>query len=353
LNPQRVRVYADPDLVPAAAPHVPFLEPLWGPGGDKYEDPRSPISGRFEAWRVRGRELVEEAPLHGADVAVLPAGWEHYARVPERVAAAEAYAERVREAGKPLVVFFVGDSTDAVPLLGAHVYRTSLLRSRRREREHVLPAFARDVAEELGGPPPLRPWRERPVAGFCGYAPDRGLRGFARRILGRTPHPAAVRTAACRALRRSRLVDTRFVFRPAYWAGALDPRGELDYEAMHAARQEFLASLIDSDYVLAVRGGGNFSVRFYEALSCARIPIFLDTDSPLPYENELDWRSLCVWLDESELPEIGAKVARFHAALDPEEFAERQRACRRVYLERLTPQAFFTSLVSGCRGLAP
>jgi hypothetical protein len=357
LSLERLRVHAERDLIPPGAGHAPFLEPLWGPSGDKYDDPRSPIAGRYRAWRAEGAVLLRAAPLDEADIAVLPAGWEHYARVAERRAAALAFAERVRAASRPLVVFYAADSTEPVPLPGAHVFRTSLLRSQRGEREHVLPAFASDLAAALGGEPPVRPWRPRPVVGFCGYAPDAGARGaarrLARRVLGRPPHPASIRTRACRLLKRSGEVDTRFVFRPAYWAGALTPEGGLDFAAMRRAWDEFVENVVESDYVLALRGGGNFSVRLYEALSCGRIPVFVDTDSLLPFEGSVDWRSLCVWLEEPELPQIGAGVAAFHASLGPDGFLRRQRDCRRVYVERLAPEAFFRTLVPVLGGLEP
>jgi len=348
---RRLRVHAERGLVPADTGHAPFLEPLWGPTAEKYDDPRSPLAGRFEAWRAEGAALLEEALLEEADVAVLPAGWEHFARVEEGRAAARDYGERARRAGVPLVVFYVADSTAPVELPGAYVFRTSMLRSRRGMREHLLPAFTPDLEAEL------RPWNPRPLVGFCGYAPDIGpwgtVRRVARRALNRPPHPAYVRTQACRILLRSQDVDTRFVFRSAYWAGASRPNGTIDYEAMRSARSEFVENIIESDYVLAIRGGGNFSIRLYEALSAGRIPIFVDTDTMLPCWDEIDWRSLCVWLDESEVPDIAARVATFHGDAGPERFAERQRACRRAYVERLAPEAWFRALVPRLFSLEP
>lgn len=357
MSAARLRVHADRALVPPGTPHTPFLEALWGPSGDKYDDPRSPLAGRFDAWRAQGAELLEEAPLERAEVAVLPSGWDNYARDPVWREAARAYLDRARAAGMPLAVFYVGDSTEPLPLPGAHVWRTSLLRSRRGEREHVLPAFACDVARDLGGTPAPREWRPTPVVGFCGYAPDARpagrARAAARRLLGRPGHPASIRTEACRRLARSAGVATRFTFRPAYWAGAVAPDGGLDYAVMRTAREAFVRSLVDSDYVLAVRGGGNFSVRLYEALSCGRVPVFLDTDCVLPREDAIDWRSLCVWVDRSDLPRIGELIVSAHAALGPDGFLERQAECRRAFVDWLTPEAFFRGLVSGLPGLTP
>ena len=92
------------------------------------------------------------------------------------------------------------------------------------------------------------------------------------------------------------------------------------------------------------RGAGNFSYRLYETLSCGRIPVFVDTDCVLPDEDMIDWRSLCVWVDESELDEIGERVAAFHAAYDDSSFRELQHECRRVWLERLSPEGWFEHL---------
>ncbi|HJU48582.1 MAG TPA: exostosin family protein, partial [Gaiellaceae bacterium] len=100
----------------------------------------------------------------------------------------------------------------------------------------------------------------------------------------------------------------------------------------------------ESDYVVCARGGGNFSYRLYEALSLGRIPIFIDTDCVLPFETEIDWRSLCVWVDERELDEIGDRLAAFHAALDGDGLEERQRECRRVFETYLSVEGFFRHL---------
>jgi hypothetical protein len=340
---RRLRVHAERELVPPDAGHAAFLEPIWGPTADKYDDPRSPLAGRFDSWRAQGAALLEEAPLDEADVAVLASGWEHYARVEERRAAAHAYAERARSASVPLVVFYLADSTEPLQLPGAHVFRTSVLRSVRGEREYALPAFTPDVGLDP------RPWGPRPVVGFCGYAPDIGawgaVRRAARRVLDHPPHPGYVRTRACGILLRSHDVETNFVFRSAYWAGTSRPDGTIDYEGMRSARSEFVGNMLESDYVLAVRGGGNFSIRLYEALSAGRIPIFVDTDTVLPCWDAIDWRSLCVWLDESELPDLAARVATFHGDAGPKGFAERQRACRSAYVEHLAPEAWFRALV--------
>ena len=74
-------------------------------------------------------------------------------------------------------------------------------------------------------------------------------------------------------------------------------------------RQEYLHNMIDSDYMLVIRGAGNASFRLFETLCSGRIPVLVDTDCVLPYEEQVDWKQYCVWVDQTELPYIAEKVA--------------------------------------------
>jgi hypothetical protein len=184
-----------------------------------------------------------------------------------------------------------------------------------------MPAWSEDPGSAL----PLRPKLGRPRVGFCGYVPRPGVVGRLRGV-GRGH---ATRARALRALARSPELETRFVVRERFHGGS---------------RQEFLENLVESDYTLCTRGAGNFSYRLYETLACGRIPVFVNTDCVLPYEDEIDWRAICVWVEESELDEIGARVAAFHEGLSEEDFRALQRECRRVWESWLSPEGFFANL---------
>lgn len=345
-----LRVHADRALLPDGVPHAPLLYPFWGAPSS---DARSPTSGRFDRYLAEAPELVRLVEPGAAELCVLPAAWEHLEGHPDGPATARACAEIAREAALPLVAFYVSDSEAPVPVDDAWVYRTSLRRSRRAPRELAMPALSMDVAgQELGGSLELRPWAPVPVVGFCGYAPGaepirtprglaRALRRRARVARGTLDEGVYARARALRALGRSGRVRVEAVVRDAFWAGAVVPGREPDYAVMTAARREFVENLRRSDYVLCARGGGNFSYRLYEALSAGRIPLFVDTDCVLPFEDEIDWRSLCVWVDASEVGTAADAVAEFHARLGPEGFERAQRECRRIWDEYLSPHGFF------------
>ena len=333
-----MRIFFDEAWLPPGAEPVVALYPFLRPEG---EDDDGPTASRYDRWLAHGREVLERVSLEDAEAAIFPAKWEHVAGRPdaEQVAAAAAAGGRQRPAF-PLAVFFWSDSTEPVELPGAVVFRTSLTRSGRRTGEHAMPAWSEDLVDvHLGGSLP----NGRGASGRrSASAASPGRRRFVRawRDSLRGPSPHAARDRALRLLEASPAVDTNIVLRPSFYGGAAG--GEPD--AQLQARTGYVENLVASDYVLCARGAGNFSYRLYETLSCGRIPVFVDTDCVLPHEESIDWHSLCVWVDESELDEIGERVAAFHASHDDRSFRELQQECRRVWLDRLSPEGWFGHL---------
>jgi hypothetical protein len=67
----------------------------------------------------------------------------------------------------------------------------------------------------------------------------------------------------------------------------------------------------------------------------------VDTDSALPYDREIDWRRHCVWVDQADLSHIGEIVSDFHSSITSIEFEDRQRACRKLWEDWVSPEGFF------------
>src|SRR5690606_37188550 len=95
-----------------------------------------------------------------------------------------------------------------------------------------------------------------------------------------------------------------------------------------------------------MRGGGNFSVRFYEALAMGRIPVFINTDSSLPFDDRIDWKKHVVWVDRKDWKRAGEKVADFHSRLSNEEFEILQVENRKLWEEKLGYGGFFKNFNS-------
>ena len=366
-----MNIFSDRAFLPEGVPHAPMLYPFWG-HIPIFDDPALDAH-RFDDYLERGRDLFRLTGLEEARAAVLPFDWNQTApntiyRItrgmppdPKSRARAfrlaEEFAALAASGGRRTVVFLTQDHVEEGPLAGSVVFRTSLLASSWRPNEYALPYWVRDEVEaRFGGELPLREKRARPSVGFCGQSPmkmdvrarlnrrlraARVVRALAR-PLGRDPtlnYAFYTRAQALEALSRSREVQSNFILRDAWFDGAFE-RGVRRPRLEHS-RREYVENMLGSDYVLCVRGLGNYSIRFFETLSCGRIPVFVNTDCVLPFEEWIDWRQYCVWVEGREVARVAEKVAEFHAGLSDGEFKDRQRACRRLWLDWLSPLGFF------------
>jgi hypothetical protein len=327
-------------LASPSTPHAAILAPFWGTNPED-----GPDKGRFDRYAEIGSSFLSLSRLEDCDVGVFPQNWETAGDGANQMG--RDFMALCRDAGKTPVVFHGADSTESLPV-DAAIFRASLLRSKRHENEFAFPAWSEDFLQcYLDGELRRRPKQARPVVGFCGNTlvglPTRTWGSSLRHILGRSDgektrglaveHP---RTAALVAVDRDPRLESNFILHGTFYAGAVG-----DSAALMGARREYVRNMLESDYVLCVRGIGNFSYRLYETLSMGRIPIFVDTDCVLPLEFDIAWRDYCVWVDEDEIDRIGDRVLEFHDSLDQAEFVERQRACRRLWESHVSPQGFF------------
>lgn len=259
-----------------------------------------------------------------------------------------------------LIIWNAGDLEAIVPIENALQFENGLHRSVRRKPKFAfeLPAFWPDYLDiYFKGEKQYRKKRARPLIGFCGQAASQfhKLVYFtAKNLIHNFSHlanksayipppivpPILLRNRILNKLSQSSLVDTSFIIRDQYRAGV---RKKADRDnPFHPTKVEFVNNIIETDYTVCVRGGGNFSVRLYETLSCGRIPIFIDTDSRLPYDFILDWKDYCIWIDRSEINHIAEKVSDFHTSLSDNDFVELQVKCRNLWEKWLRREAFFS-----------
>ena len=64
--------------------------------------------------------------------------------------------------------------------------------------------------------------------------------------------------------------------------------GAKNSEDMKVTTLEYYENIKNSDYVLVFKRTGNFSIRLYETLMMGRIPIFINTDCLLPFNNHIN-----------------------------------------------------------------
>jgi hypothetical protein len=190
--------------------------------------------------------------------------------------------------------------------------------------------------------------KELPIVGFCGHAATsstKRLKEIAKCLLENSTRflkkpfrkdyetlfaSAYERAKLLRYFERSALIKTNFIYRKNYRGGAIT-------EAQREVTTlEYYQNIYQSDYILCVRGGGNFSVRLYETLMLGKIPIFVDTDCLLPFEETINWKNHVVWIAWKDRKKMATIVSDFHNQLSEDDFVKMQLNNRKLWKETLS-----------------
>ena len=273
-----------------------------------------------------------------------------FAMADEKVRAyVAAYADMGEKLGIPVFVFSFGDLNDLVPFdPRVYVFRQSVYRSTMRAQDIVVPTITEDNAKEGIV---LHQKQSVPIVSFCGQGDYQTITQQVKyhikvwrwkmasifnpilraRIIG-----VYWRKKMMRACERSNMVKTFFIVRKSF-SGAhrtieLDPA---------QARREYLDSIINSDFVLAPKGDGNYSNRFLKTLCMGRIPVVPDTDIVLPLEGHIDYEKIMVRVPMNNIQDTPKLVREWYDARSEVEWQAAQHKAREVFATKLRFDSFF------------
>lgn len=339
--------YREPELIS----HVSLLNPFWGVAVKK----SSPfVRNAMLQYQTSKDDFTLVSQISDADYVVMPYLYEPFRKVnPERVA---MIIREAHEAGKPLLIHGTGDLEYPIHVPNSVILRISQYQYSKQPNEITVPFPCEDLLESyVGGKLRLREKTDKPSVAFMGWG-RLSLRKRLGTFIKELPITLAVlldakrgaehkgvffRERALRSLAKSPFVDPRLTTRATYSGNQATVSGN-----QNEFRRAFVENLLGADYALCVKGDANSSVRFYEALSLGRIPLFLDTACVLPLENKINYRDFCVFVDWKDTDRIAEKLIEFHTALPPEHFMEMQRKARTVYKEHLRTDAFSRELAA-------
>jgi len=356
----KIRLYTDWSVKPyREAPPSFVLHPFWQQHHSHEIDFKDKSEfrdmGRFDSISANWQKyFVYVDKPEQAQWAVLPSDWKYY--VWENATdLAMQFLDRMRS--KNIMTIVQYNSDDDLPIIGLSnqtlVLRTSFNNSRRQTNEYAMTGFVGDPLPVYGdGILSVREKSELPTIGFCGWANrlcagEEELSIFSSLVDNsfcgvdlQTKYDRiySFRGKVLELLDSSEGFHTDFTNREGYCAG-VDRNNDLD--GLARVRREYYNSIFGSDYVVCVRGKGNYSYRFYEALASGRIPIFINTDSPLPLPNQIDWRNHCAWVEHKDVSDIAEIVRTFHGSLSQAEFCQMQISNRLLWEQMLVPEQYF------------
>ena len=265
---------------------------------------------------------------------------------------------REAAAGIPLLIFNLDDLEPRLPFRNAVLFHPGPTRSFRRRHPltFAIPSFTREHVEEFGeaGPYPLPNALDVPTVGFCGLARNPSPRAYASMTVrnvrlhayhGLTPagrvlrykargNSPLFRGAILRRLAASPLLKTRFLYRDGTMSFAASD------EARTRMRREFVDNMLNSEYAVCIRGNGNFSIRFYEALAAGRIPLHISTDDVLPYDFSVDWTKHIISVAADDIDSAPQLVFDHHFVSSHEDRVIRAKKNNELWRARMTSRGF-------------
>ncbi len=291
-----------------------------------------------------------------ADFAMLPMAWNYYVDH-GKTKLAEDFINYCKSKNKKIVSYLAYDYGVTPTVKDIYIFRQSGYQSRRLPFQFACPFFLNDHLKIRYNTDDitLREKGEKAVVGFCGQAHVSALNNawnlfnIALNNIKYYTHlkrwepqvlypPVYRRTKALSYLENSNLVETNFIKRTAYRGGAKNA------EEQEKTTAEYYNNLMHSDYILCIRGGGNFSVRFYETMMMGRIPLFINTDSILPFDNIIDWKKHTVWVEEKDMKYAPQILADFHSQIHPDDFKQMQLDNRKIWVDHLSLYGIFDTI---------
>jgi hypothetical protein len=299
------------------------------------------------------------APLRSCDLAVLPYSYlspDHPSYQHQLMFIQDAV--RIE---KPVLVICGGDRYRRVREKNILVLRYELYKSRKKKYEFQIPQWTQDLAAQRDKSWPCTIKKAvKPKISFCGFSPplssDLDTTNHSQQIrhwLEQIPlvnnyfKPRfSFRVRAIQQLLNDQNVVCDFIIRDQF---AFDQWGKLDLSTTSLNRIQFIENMYHSPYALCARGGANCSLRLYEALSCGRIPIIVDTDCVFPFEDVVCWSDYAIIVPQEKIRSIGSIIRKSHCEMLDSQFEARQIMCRQLWDEWVCPQGFYSKFVNVLR----
>jgi hypothetical protein len=221
-----------------------------------------------------------------------------------------------RKVSKPAIVIWVTDDLQPLNMPQNYkIFRTSLCKSIKNNNEYAFswcsPIIYKEDMYSINNKPFDLIFNKLSI-GFCGC----------------DLHP--IRKKCIQYFEQSQ-INTDFVKRHTFI------RGFTDQQQQKYRKEDFINNMKNNIFILAPRGGGNWSLRLYETMAYGRIPVLPLTDTVLPFEDKIDWNNTIIMGNTPQ--ELENKMVEWYNK--GEEFIKnKQKLCRQVWNDYLSMEGF-------------
>ncbi|WP_370392204.1 exostosin family protein [uncultured Winogradskyella sp.] len=314
---------------------------------------------RVLSYGISQKDVVFANSPEESDYVILTMTWMYY-KITKQIDKAITFIKEANQLGKKVILSLPSDFGIDIPKdLDVIVIREQGYKSRLADYHYCVPVFIYDPLKKHYNQTTIfkREYNIKPTVGFCGQTDDSKIEALKEltKIVVRnmlyyfglryqTPHKLIttkfLRSQLIKTFQKNTKIRANFILRKQHRAGV----ERLKNRDTHKTTLEFFDNIKNSDYVLCVRGVGNFSVRFYETLAMGRIPIFVNTDCILPHDSYLNWKDHVVWVEYEDRHRIAEKVIDFHSKLDDKKLNDLFESNRKLWEDKLKLKTYFQNL---------
>ena len=305
----------------------------------------------FDLLFLKNRNLLDKynlvSTLLEADIAIVPVDISYYFQTKQKDQLFN-FIDGANLLYKKVWVYSAGDFGITLNK-NVYTFRLGGFESKFDEKTFIMPSFINDpyAAFDKDFVPLIK--SEFPRIGFVGHASGSYLKkakelfNFGNHNIKRlfkkafsdyqSFYPSScIRFNFLTVLRKNNCIQTDFILRNHYRAGASNENEKKE------TTKVFFDTIFNNPYTFCMRGGGNFSVRFYETLAMGRIPLVVDTDFRLPLHNSVLWKNHCIIVSENN---IEKGLIDFHKNITENQFLQLQINNRNLWLNYLQREAYF------------
>lgn len=233
------------------------------------------------------------------------------------------FIEKAIANNKKVLFFGQGDIENGyIPSSVGFNFKNNLFRPIKKRNEFSLTSLSRDRVPNVSFTPNINS-----SIGFCG-ADNRGHRHFYLHIL------------------KNSKFQTDFIIKNGAQWGTDPIHDSLSKTEIEQIQQQskvtFNNNLLNNMFTFCMAGWGNYSYRFCQAICSGRIPILVNTNCVLPYEEIFDYKNHIVFSHPNE--NIADNIDKFLNGKTPADLINIQQNLYTFGNNYLTPDGFFRNI---------
>lgn len=348
-----LKIYFDSKLI-IDWNYISFLSPiLWNPTNHIWWEDEDQI----KAWTKKWIKLIKlSTSIKDSDVVFFPIYFklEYFDLVKKKSEEAQKY-------NKKLVVFYTSDIEDYIDISDNILWLKRSINKFWPKNEYSLPAFPEDLKNKYKK---IILNKEKVSVWYTWYSNYYNLKSFIfynllqiwrfifsnkfiKKFLLKIKNEKYyhlltnlwiwkyVRWKSIKYLKKSKNIKFNYIER-RWW---------LYLDAPETIKKQYIENIVNSNFSLVARWNWNYSFRLYEVLSLWKIPVFIDTNSKLPFEDEIDYKNIFIWVPFNDIKNIEKYINDFLIA-NKWNLNNIQKEIRKIYEEFFLMENYYTKLIT-------